>query len=160
MLTKTLFATAAVALLGACSQPSEPAATATTAALTEADATKVTEATLAAWQSMDAAKIKAVYAPDVVGFDFATAPLVTDRAAWDKAQDAFAAGQIDKITPTAQKVQIIGPDAFIYSMSGTNTSTAKPENNGALRCTDVFHRDASGAWLIVNEHCSAPPKAA
>lgn len=161
MRNMNLVAVAGLALLAACTQAAAPTASSSaTAGVTEADAAKVTEATLATWQSMDAAKIKALYAPDVVGFDYATAPLITDKAAWDKAQDAYAASKTDKISVTAQKVQIVGPDVFIFSMSGNNTSTAMPKNNGALRCTDVFHRDAGGAWLIVNEHCSAPPKTA
>ena len=46
-------------------------------------------------------------------------------------------------------------------MSGTwqMTSSKTPANNGAVRCTDVFQKDASGKWPIVNEHCSTVPKA-
>ena len=40
------------------------------------------------------------------------------------------------------------------------TSKAKPENNGQVRCTDVFQKDAAGSWTIINEHCSQMPKAA
>jgi ketosteroid isomerase-like protein len=34
-----------------------------------------------------------------------------------------------------------------------------PANNVTVRCTDVFQKDASGNWPIVNEHCSPVPKA-
>src|SRR6184192_1579330 len=61
------------------------------AILSDADAAKITDATVATWQSMDASKIDALYAPDVVGFDVSAAPLSTDRANWTKLQQGFAA---------------------------------------------------------------------
>lgn len=150
-----LAATAAsCALLGGCQKSEAPAAVA--AAVTEADASAAFDATVATWASMDAAKIKALYAPDVVGFDYAYEPLVTDRATWDKNQDAFAAAKIDKLDVTAKKIQLLGPDAFVVSSFSNATSSATPTSNGVFRCTDIYQRQADGAWLIVNENCTPP----
>ena len=162
MQNKILAAAFGVALLSGCQQATAPAPapSSSVAAVTEDEARKAFDSTVASWQSMDAAKIKGVYAPDVAGFDFAMAPLVTDRATWDKAQDAFAAGKIDSLKVSAKKIQLLGADAFVVSSMADATSSTMPKNNGVLRCTDVYQREAGGAWLVVNEHCSSAPKGA
>ena len=157
MLTKTFVPFACLLLLSGCN--GEPAPQRSPSVSYE-NAAEVFAAALSAWQSMDAAKMKALYAPDFVGFDFTLAPLITDRAEWDKVEDAYAAAKIDALNVTAQEIQLLGTDAFVASFVAEATSTAAPQNNGGFRCNDVFHRDASGAWLIVNEHCSVLPEAA
>ena len=132
----------------------QPAAT-----ISEADAAKITDATVAAWQSMDAAKIDALYAPDVVGFDVAAAPLSTDRANWTKLQQGFAAMKFDHLTITQSKTQILDAGDFVFSSVGTLTSKAGSVKSLSLRCTDVYHRQPDGSFLIVNEHCSTVPGA-
>ena len=127
--------------------------------ISDADAAKVTDATVAAWQSMDAAKIDALYAPDVVGFDVAAAPLSTDRANWTKLQQGFAAMKFDHATITQSKTQILDGEDFIFSSVANLTSTAGSVKALAIRCTDVFRKQADGKFLIVNEHCSAVPGA-
>ncbi len=138
----------------------QPAATTPAAApaLTEADANAQADAMVAVWESKDAAKIKSLYTPDVVAFDYAYGPLETDRATFDKAQDVFAAAEIDKETQVSRKIQILSADTFIVSGVWDGHSNTKPASNGLVRCTDVFHKDAAGTWMIVNEHCSAMPK--
>ena len=159
-MTKWIFAAAAAsfALLGACQKADAPAA-AVAAAVTEADASKAFDDTVAVWGSMDAAKIKALYAPDVISFDIAAPAMTTDRAAFDKNQDAFAAAKLDKITVSAKKIQIVDGDTFIVSSVSDGTSSTIPANNSSFRCTDLYHRGDDGKWWIVNENCSAPPKA-
>ena len=73
------------------------------AILSDADAAKITDATVATWQSMDASKIDGLYAPDVVGFDVSAAPLSTDRANWTKLQQGFAAMKFDHLAITQSK---------------------------------------------------------
>ena len=148
-------AAAACLMLSACQKADAPAA----AAVTEPDASAAFDATVAAWGSMDAAKVKALYASDVAGYDYTNAPLVTDRAIWDKDQDSFAAAKLDQITVTEKKIQLLGPDAFVVSSTSEGKSTAVPANNTTFRCTDIYQRQADGKWLIVNENCGAPPKA-
>ena len=130
------------------------------AAITEVEATKLADAMVKTWESKDAAQIKALYAPGVVAFDYAYGPLEADRATFDKAQDVFAAAQIDTEEQISRNIQLLDADTFVVSGVWNGTSKAKPENNGQVRCTDVFHQDAAGAWSIVNEHCSQMPKAA
>ena len=77
-----------------------------------------------------------------------------------QAQDVFAAAQIDSEEQISRKIQLLDADTFVVSGVWNGTSKAKPENNGEVRCTDVFQKGADGAWIIVNEHCSQMPKAA
>ena len=160
-MTKWIFAAAAAScvVLGGC-QKAETAPAAVAAAVTDAEAGKLADAMVATWESKDAAKIKALYAPTVVAFDYAYGPLEEDRATFDKAQDVFAAAQIDSEDQISRKIQLLDADTFVVSGVWNGTSKAKPENNGQVRCTDVFQKGADGAWIIVNEHCSQMPKAA
>ena len=159
-MTKWIFAAAAAscALLGAC-QKAETAPAAV-AAVTETAAVKLADAMVKTWESKDAAKIKALYAPTVVAFDYAYGPLEEDRATFDKAQDVFAAAQIDSEAQISRKIQLLDADTFVVSGVWNGTSKTKPASNGMVRCTDVFQKDAAGAWSIINEHCSAMPKTA
>ena len=126
----------------------------------DGEMTKMANDTVAAWTSMDAAKIKAIYAPNVVAFDFVAAPLETDRPTFDKAQDAFAAAKLNNAEQVSRTLQPLDPDTFVMSGAWNISSSSVPANKAAVRCTDVFHKDAAGAWPIVNEHCSAVPQAA
>ena len=138
--------------------PSRATIIVTAAILSEAELGRIADRTEAEWASMDAARIKALYAPQVVGSDVTTAPLATDRPTWDKQQDAFAAAKLDKIVETSRKIQILAPDIFVLSGMGDLTSAAVPANNATMRFTDVFQKQADGSWLIVNEHVSIAPK--
>jgi len=129
------------------------------AMISESDAAKMTDATVATWQSMDAAKIDALYAPDVVGFDVSAAPLSMDRANWTKLQQGFAAMKFDHATITQSKTQILDGDDFVFSSVANLTSTSGSVKALSIRCTDVFHKQADDKFLIVNEHCSAVPSA-
>ena len=160
-MTKWIFAVAAAScvVLGGCQKAEAPAAAAA-AAISEAEAGKLADAMVKTWESKDAAKIKALYAPSVVAFDYAIGPLEADRATFDKAQDAFAAAGIDSEEQIARNIQLLDDDTFVVSGVWNGTSKAHPEANGQVRCTDVFHKGADGAWIIVNEHCSQMPKTA
>lgn len=148
---------AAYIMLGACQKGESPVAA---SAVTEAEVNQVFDATIAAWASMDADKIKALYGPGVAGFDFAAGPLVGDRATWDKNQEGYAAMKIDSVKVVGKHIQILDAATFIVTSLTEDTSTTMPKSNGLVRCTDVFHRDEQGKWPIINEHCSAMPKPA
>lgn len=148
---------AACALLSACTKK-EAEPTAAAAQLTDAEAAKIADAAVSVWASMDAAKVKALYSPDIVAFDYAVPGLSTDRALFDKRQDAFVAFKMDKFVEKERKIQILGPDTFVMSGTWDGTSSSTPANNGPTRCTDVFQKQGDGTWLIANEHCSAVPK--
>jgi len=129
-------------------------------ATSEADAAKVADATVEVWKSMDAAKIKALYAPSVEAFDFVAPGLSKDRTEFDKRQDDYAAAKLDQAKQVERKIQVLSPDVFVMSGTWDMSSSTIPRNNAIVRCTDVFRKDASANWSIVNEHCSAPPKSA
>lgn len=151
-----------VTLAGCDRAPTGGAATVPAAAtpISEAEAAKIADATVATWLSMDAAKIKAMYAPNVAGFDSMIGPLANGKAAWDKNQDGFVTAKMDGSTQKERLIQILDADTFVINGTWDVTSSAIPANNGAIRCTVVYEKDAAGAWLIANEHCSAVPKPA
>jgi len=139
---------------------SSKAATEAQATLSDADAAKVADDTVKVWTSIDAAKIKALYAPTVVAYDFVAATLPKDRAEFDKRQDEFAAAKLDGASQVERKIQIVSPDLFVMSGTWNMTSSTKPANNGGVRCTDVFQKAEQGSRTIINEHCSPVPKPA
>ena len=147
-------AVATCVTLAACNKAEGPAA-----AVSEAEATKLADAMVKAWESRNPARIKSIYAPSIVAFDYAAGPLEADRATFDKAQDVFAQAGIDSEEQIARKIQLIDANTFIVSGVWNGTSKDHPENNGQVRCTDVFHKAPGGDWGIVNEHCSVMPKA-
>jgi len=108
---------------------------------------------------MDAAKIKALYAPGVVAFDFSAPDLVTERAKFDEIQDGFAAAKFDAAEQVSRNVQILDADTFVMNGTWNITSSATPANNSSVRCTDVFEKGEDGKWLIASEHCSPVPAA-
>jgi len=145
----------AAAVLAACSQKTaEPAAPA--AAVTEADAAAAADATQAAWVTMDAAKIEAPYAKDIVAFDPVEAPLSTTWDNWHKLQEGFAAAKFDKVDVADRKIQLLDSDTFVVSGTGTMTGSGEPKS-AVMRFTDVYQKQADGKWLIVNEHVSMAP---
>jgi hypothetical protein len=144
----------------ACNKAQAPAAATADATLSEADAAKVADAAVTTWTSMDAAKIKALYAPSVEAYDYAAPTLSKDRAEFDKRQDVFASAKLDGAKQVERKIQILSPTVFVMSGTWDMTSSSTPANNGAVRCSDVFEKDQSGNWPIVNEHCSLVPKSA
>jgi len=148
---------ASLVLLGGCQQAAAPVAAAPN--ITESNANKLADAMVSTWESKDAAKIKGLYAPGVVAFDYGLGPIEADRATFDHAQDLFAAAEIDSEAQVSRKIQILDADTFVVSGVWNGTSKTKPASNGLVRCTDVFQKDAAGAWSIINEHCSAMPKA-
>ena len=114
--------------------------------------------TITAWTSGDAAKIKALYSPDIVGYDPISPGLVSDHGEWDKLQDGFAAAKYDKASVSGRDIQVLDGNTFVTTISATLYQSGDTSKNIAVRCTDVFERAAGGKWPIVNEHCSAMPK--
>ena len=162
---KSVISTTAIVFLAtvtaACNKAESPKAeTAAQAGISESDAAKVADATVETWKTMDAAKIKALYAPSVEAFDYVVPGLAKDRGEFDKRQDAYAAAKIDGAVQVERKIQIVSPDVFVMSGTWEMTSSSTPANNATVRCTDVFQKDEAGNWPIVNEHCSPPPKPA
>jgi len=163
---KRCLSTAAICALAfaaaACDRAEAPAESAleTAAAISEADAAAIADATVATWTSMDTAKIKALYAPGVLAFDFSAPDLVTERARFDEIQDGFAAAKFDAAEELSRNIQILDAGNFVMNGAWNITSSATPANNASVRCTDVFHKDDGGKWLIVSEHCSPVPSAA
>jgi ketosteroid isomerase-like protein len=148
---------ATMAATGACQKQAAPAEAATTAKISAADAAAAVEAAQAAWVSMDAAKIDALYAPDVVGFDPIAAPLSTERATWTKLQHGFAAMKFDHVDTPDRKIQILNDDTFVVSGTATFTSKDGPLKSMPMRFNDVYQKQPNGSFLIVNEHVSVVP---
>jgi ketosteroid isomerase-like protein len=153
----TMSLCAAVALafaVSACNQAAEPAAA---EPISDADAAGIADSTVETWMSMDAARIKALYAPTVVAFDFSAPDLVTDRTAFDEIQDGFAAAKFDAATQLSRDIKVLDADTIVMNGAWDISSSSIPENKASVRCTDVFEKDEAGNWLIVSEHCSPVP---
>lgn len=126
--------------------------------LSESDAQMMVNRNEVEFRSADAARIKAAYTPDVVAFDPGVPELMTDRAAFDKAQDAFAAQKYDGLTNKERKIQVVDADTIIVSGTAELSSSTVPANYALMRYTQVYGKQGDGKWLIVNEHLSAAPK--
>jgi ketosteroid isomerase-like protein len=144
--------------MGACNKAAEPAAK-SAPAVSEADASAAADATQVAWASADPAKIEAVYANNVVGFDPADPPLSTTWENWDRLQKGYAAMKFDHLDVASRKIQLLDADHFIVSGTADMTSKDGPMKSAAMRFTDVYERQTDGKWLIVNEHVSMRPEA-
>lgn len=151
-LTALLVVSSAVA---ACNQ--KAAAPTPAATVSEADAAATADAAQTAWTSMDVAKIEAPYARDIVAFDPMAQPLSTSWDSWHKLQQGFAAMKLDKVSVPDRKIQLVDSDTFVVSGTAHFTSTDGPMKAAAMRITDVYHKQADGRWLIVNEHVSMVP---
>lgn len=149
---------AVLAATSACT-PSATAPAAEAAMITEAEAQAAIDAAQAAWISMDVAKIEAVYAKDVVAFDFAEPKLSTTWDNWHRLQEGFAGMKLDNIDVTERKTQLLDASTFIESGTATFTSKDGPMKTVSMRFTDVYRKQADGKFLIVNEHVSAVPAA-
>jgi len=106
---------------------------------------------------MDAAKIDSVYAPNIVGFDPIAPPLSTNRGNWTKLQQGFAAMKFDRIAIPDRTIQVIDNNTFIVSGTAQFTSKDGPVKVMPMRFTDVYQRQPSGKFLIINEHVSLVP---
>src|SRR5581483_11570178 len=93
------------------------------ATISESNAAAAADVTQAVWASQNAAKIDALYARDIVGFDPMEAQLSTDRGQWTKLQQGFVGMKFDHADVRDRKIQMLGDDEFI--VSGTATLTSK-----------------------------------
>lgn len=151
---------AASTAMASCNQKEAvPAAAAAATAVSEADAAAAADASEAAWTTMDAAKVEAVYAPGIVAFDPGDPSLSTTWASWHRLQQGFAAMKLDKVSVPDRKIQLLDSDTFIVSGTATFTSTGGAMKSVVLRITDVYQKQPDGRWLIVNEHVSMAPQA-
>jgi ketosteroid isomerase-like protein len=139
-------------LLSACQPAAE--APAEPVKISESDAEIIANRNEVEFTSMNAARIKAAYAADVVAFDPGVPGLMMDRDTFDKAQDEFAAQKLDTFQRKDRKIQILDADTFIVSGTAELASTIVPGNAATFRYTDVYEKQADDKWKIVNEHIS------
>jgi ketosteroid isomerase-like protein len=90
-----------------------------------------------------------------------TAPdLIATKAGNLAATASFVDKGIAKLTINVRRVQILDADTFVSTEIATVEMKpgVKPAG-GTASVTDVYHKQANGSWLIVNEHVSltAPP---
>jgi ketosteroid isomerase-like protein len=150
-------AVAAIAVLAACQKLGGSPAAPHTAKLTEAEAIRIATTPLTGWDKENAKALDTAYAPDAIGFDASTAPLVPNGAAFVKINQDFMAMKFDKVNVRLQKAQIISDDAFIFTSYTDLASTHGPGKPSSWRCTGVFQRQSDNKFRMINEHCSFPP---
>lgn len=127
--------------------------------LTEADAKAVVDNFSQAIQSMDVAKIDAMYADNVVGFDPSSPDRVDGKVAMHVMNVQFAAMKMDHVDMSDPKIQIIGPDLFIASGLSRFTSSTGKVKSTQVRYSEVFQKQADDSWKVIHEHLDFPPKA-
>ena len=139
-------------------KPGDSRAATPKAKLTEAEAIRIATTPLTDWATENAKALDTAYAPEAIGFDASTAPLVPNGAAFVKINQDFMAMNFDKVNVRLQKVQILSDDIFIFTSYTDLASTDGPGKASSWRCTGVFQRQRDGKFRMVNEHCSFPPK--
>ena len=149
---------AVIAVLAGCQQPAGSPTAAPKARLTEAQALAIAMSPLTNWATENAKALDSMYSPDAIGFDASTAPLVVNEAAFVAINQPFKAMNYDKVTVGTRKIQVLSDDIFVFTSDTDLVSTTGPGKPTKYRCTDVFQRQADGKFLVVNEHCSYPPK--
>jgi ketosteroid isomerase-like protein len=155
---RIILAAVAVATLAGCQKPADQTAAASKPKLTAAEALKIANSTTTDFDTKNTQAFDAMYALDAIGFEPHTEGIVADHAEWRKINQDLLAMKYDKITVREYKVQIINDDNFLLTSESDMTSTDGPVKASRWRCTDLFQRRSEDKWLIINEHCSMPPK--
>jgi len=151
---RRLIALAAVTLLGACADLSGGAGPSSN----EAEIRGALERWAKAFQAADVDGVMAMYAPQVVAYDFIPPLRYVGADAYRKDYEEFLA-QFDG-PPAVQfrdlKVVAGNDVGFVYALeriSGKLKNGQEVEFWG--RCTSGFQK-ISGRWLDVHDHCSVP----
>jgi len=151
--------------LAACDQPSAPAGnTAAPAAASAADTDavkKVETDLLAAIESKDVAKAKALYAADAV-MALPMDPPFKGAAAIGAEYDEFAKDPAGKFDATNEST-VVGADMAYsqgtYTVTYTNSETKKVEN-GQGYYVIVYRKQPDGSWKVVQDLSVPTPPAA
>jgi ketosteroid isomerase-like protein len=153
-------ALALLALLSACDVATRTShASGHRGTISQKQAESIADRMVETWESGDAARIKALYAPTIIGYDSGAPTMSTNRSTWDKLQDGFATAGFDRIDVNKRVIQILDSDTFVITHEGTDVSSKTAGVAWPFRCTEVFQKGRGGRWQIVNENCSVPPKA-
>jgi ketosteroid isomerase-like protein len=138
--------------LASCRQAGE------TAPVTQAEAQKIVTANDAAYGSGDGAKIAALYAKSAYVFDAGNPAPSSDPKVLRQWANDFVSMKPGDFTSTEQKIQIVGPDAFVNSgVFGFTVQAGQARPTVSARFTQVYQRQGDGSWKIVTEHMSMPP---
>lgn len=163
MKRKFLLAAGAALALAACNPPATstapaPAAPAPAALPTEAEGAALFDKLGAAVAAGDAVKIVALYTPNAVVVSSSNnTVLKTTEANLADTTELVKLGA--KVDTNERNVQVLDADTIVT----TGVVTLDFKKNGhptwlAMRVTDVWEKQADGAWLVANEHASAMPK--
>src|SRR5262245_50816399 len=111
-----------------------------------------------AFRSRDINGIMAMYAPDVVAFDFIAPLQYVGKDSYRKDYEQFLAQFKGPVEVEFREMKVISSDdvGFVHTLeriSGTMTNGEKIEFWG--RCTSGF-RKISGKWMDIHDHCSVP----
>jgi len=112
---RLFMAAVAIAALPACQADADPTAAAPKPRLTEEQALKIAMSSLETWDTENAKALDTAYAPNAIGFDASTAPLVPNGAAFVAINQDFMAMKFDKVNVRLQRAQIISDDVFIFT---------------------------------------------
>ena len=127
--------------------------------VTEAEAAMMADETQTTWASRNIAAIESRYAKTMIGIDPTDAKISTTWESWDRLQKAFVAQQFDVVSVPERRIQVLDADTFVVTGMGTLKNSADPSKLSEFRFTDVYQRQDTGRFAIVNEHVSVVPKA-
>ena len=151
-------AAVAIAALPACQARADSTAPAPKPRLTEAQALKIAMSSLETWDTENAKALDTMYTPNAIGFDASTPPFLGNGAAFVAINQPFKAMNFDKVSVPIQKIQVLSDDIFVFTTVSNLASTNGPGKPVTYRCTDVWQRQPDNKFLVINEHCSFPPK--
>lgn len=111
-----------------------------------------------AFRAHDIDGIMAMYAPDVVAFDFVPPLRYAGREAYRKDYEEFVAAFEGPIDVEFRDLKIVAGKevAFVYALERISASTKGGEKIDFWgRCTTGF-RKIDGKWRDIHDHCSVP----
>lgn len=144
--------------VGGCSQGA--ADEAKLAPVTTEAASKAFDSASQAWTSMNAAKIDAIYADNVVAFDPGYPATINGLGALAPQNAKFAKLAFDGMRMTDRDIVPLGPTMFMATGVSHLTSSADAAKSMDVRFTEIFSRQPDGSWKIIHEHLSDVPEGA
>ena len=150
---------AAALLVTACQKPAAEERSASPAAAPAAsDAEAIVAAAEKSWASGDVAQVMANYADDAVVFDSSRLAATNDRNLITRGNADFLTMKPADFVVADRQTQALDDNTIVSSgVLSFTASVGAARDVMRTRFTQVYQRQADGAWKIVHEHMSSPP---
>jgi ketosteroid isomerase-like protein len=141
--------------LAACQQQAAEADA--NASLSEAEAEAVVDAAQSDFASADIDRIDALYAGNVVAFDPRQRTIGEGSVMMYAFNVPFASLGYDEVEVADRKIQVLDADTLVVSGTAQLSSSTGASKDKSMRYTQVFQKQADGAWKIATQHLSEAP---